>query len=278
VCFGFSLFITFRVVEARLAGGAGGMEFPGLITVGMALYRGAADPFSVLGMGGAQDSPLIKLLLGDLKPMFAHTLEFTVDHEVAHQYWAMLVGNDAVDEPVVDEPLTQHTALLLMEWRRGKKAAKELRDWQLKASFQMHRMMGGEDAAASRPSGEFENVGQYAAVMYGKAPLVFDEVRKLLGDDAWALVLKAYLEENRYRWARPGTVFAVAARLNPRHASKLEALRTRWWLEKHGDEDVGTLNLDDLMKQVEGRAGAGQGLDPELVKELEKAMKAMGGE
>ncbi|MBL8952208.1 MAG: aminopeptidase, partial [Myxococcaceae bacterium] len=43
---------TFRVVEARLTGGAGGMEFPGLVTVGTSVYRGAADPLAALGLSG----------------------------------------------------------------------------------------------------------------------------------------------------------------------------------------------------------------------------------
>src|SRR5207302_671095 len=42
---------TFRVVESRLTGGAGGMEFPGLVTVATGLYRGVGDPLSALGMG-----------------------------------------------------------------------------------------------------------------------------------------------------------------------------------------------------------------------------------
>ena len=273
-------YTSFRVVEARLAGGAGGMEFPGLITVGMALYRGAVDPFSAVGMPGVQGNPLFKSLLGDLQPLFAHTLEFTVDHEVAHQYWAMLVGNDAVDEPVVDEPLAQHTALLLMEWRRGKKAAEELRDGQLKASYQVHRMMGGADAEADRPASEFSDNSQYAAVMYGKAPLLFDEVRKVVGDGAWALALKTYLEENRYRWARPGTLLAVVERQNKGQARKVEALRQHWWEEQHGDEDLGAMDVGDLMRQFSGKGpkGGGLELDPALMKELEKALKAMGGE
>ncbi len=40
-----------RVIETRLTGGAGGMEFPGAVTISTALYRGAVDPLAALGIG-----------------------------------------------------------------------------------------------------------------------------------------------------------------------------------------------------------------------------------
>lgn len=93
-------YTTFRVIEARLHGGAGGMEFPGLVSVSTALYRGAGDPLAALGMPGLSDLPGLAGLVGDLKPMLEGTLEFTVAHEVAHQWFAMMVGSDAINEPV----------------------------------------------------------------------------------------------------------------------------------------------------------------------------------
>src|SRR6185436_9476306 len=87
---------TFRVVEARLTGGAGGMEFPGLVSVSTALYRGAMDPLSTLGLGGSSAQALgpLRGLLKGLDQMMESTLEFTVAHEVAHQWFAMMIGND----------------------------------------------------------------------------------------------------------------------------------------------------------------------------------------
>ena len=160
--------------------------------------------------------------------------------------------------------LTQHLALLLLEWRQGKTAAAQMRDGQLKAAYQLHRMMGGADGKANRPTHEFASNREYAALIYGKAPLLFDEQRKLVGDEAWLKGLKSYVETNRYKWVTSRTLTELVAKQNPGSGKKLEALRQRWWNEVHGDEDLGLMDLGSL-----------QGLDPKVLQELEKAMKAL---
>ncbi len=267
-------FKTLRVVEARFRAGAGGMEFPGLVTISRALYQGTVNPLAALGLGALGDNEALAQLMGDLGPalkrLFDATLEFTIEHEVAHQYFAMLVGNDPILEPVVDEALTQHVALLLMEWRHGKKAADELRDAQLKAAYQLHRMVGGKDAAANRPTWAFDSNVEYAALVYGKAPLLFDAFRQRLGSDAWVSVLRTYVEEGRYRWVTSSTLLELAERLYPKDAGTMRALQRRWWDEAHGDEDIGVISAE--------LSGAGSGLDPKMVEEYEEALKQLLGE
>jgi hypothetical protein len=124
----------FRVVEAPLSDGAGGMEFQGLITVGTSLYRGAADPNSIFEGSGLE---MFKDMMQQMSAMgvggpggkdpFQHitktlerTVEFTVAHEVGHQYFAGLVGTDPIQEPVADEALTQYAAVLYFEWAHGR--------------------------------------------------------------------------------------------------------------------------------------------------------------
>ncbi len=260
-------FKTLRVVEMRLVNGAGGMEFPGLVTVSAGLLSGQTDPLEALGLPEDQ-AAMAQLLLGPmLGQLMKNTLEFTIDHELAHQYIAMLVGSDPIAEPVADEPLTQHVALLLLEWRQSRAAAQQMRDGQLKTAYQLHRMLGGADGKANRPTHEYTSNREYAALIYGKAPLLFEEQRKLVGDEAWLKGLKSYVEQNRYRWVTAKTLTELMGKQNPLLARKLESLRQRWWNEVHGDEDLGTADL-----------GSVQGLDPKMLKQVEEMMKALGGE
>ncbi|MCA3013402.1 MAG: aminopeptidase [Myxococcaceae bacterium] len=265
-----------RVVEAPLARGAGGMEFPGLITVSSTLVTGAADPLGALGLGDAASDPAVAaMVLPMLKGLLRASLEFTVFHEVAHQYFACLVGSDAVDEPVADEPLTQHVALLLLEWRRGKKAADDVREGQVKLAYQLWRLMGGDDVKADQPTGAFTSTTQYAGIVYGKAPLLFDAQRKLVGEDGWEKALKAYVEQHRYRWVTSKTLTEVASKLAPGKARGLEALRRRWLEETHGDEDVGTFAIETLL----GGHGAPRDahLDAETLELVEQLLQQLRG-
>lgn len=265
-------FKTLRVVEMRLSSGAGGMEFPGLVTVSAGLLSGQTDPLEALGLPPDQAAMAQALVGPMLATLMKNTLEFTIDHELAHQYIAMLVGSDPIAEPVADEPLTQHLALLLLEWRQGRQAAQQMRDGQLKMAYQLHRMLGGVDGKANRPTHEYAGNREYAALIYGKAPLLFEEQRKLVGDEAWLKGLKSYVEQHRYRWVTGKTLTELMGKQNPLLARKLESLRQRWWNEVHGDEDLGAGDLSTLLSG----GGAGQGIDPKLLQQLEEVMKAMG--
>lgn len=269
-------YTTFRVVEARLSGGAGGMEFPGLVTVSTALYRGAADPLSALGMpglGALSGDPTLGGLLKELKPMLESTLEFTVAHEVAHQWFAMMIGSDAVTEPVVDEPLTQHAALLYLEWKHGRASADEMRKAQLTASYHLMRMMDVDDGPANRPTQEFGSVNEYAALIYGKAPLYFDAARKLVGDEKYFKALRAYCDTYRWKTARIDSFTGLIAK-GTSQQKELSKLKKRWWDEAKGDEDLGKPQVSDMF----GGSGLPPGLDPNTIKMLEDAIRAMGGE
>ncbi|NTX33678.1 aminopeptidase [Myxococcus sp. CA033] len=256
----------FRVVEAPLSGGAGGMEFPGLITVSSMLYRGVVDPFElvagqvdveqlkeVLAMLGPAGSAPLTQLSGSLE----RTLEFTVAHEVAHQYFAGLVGSDPIHAPVVDESLAQYAALLYIEWKHGKAAAEALRRELLVSPYHMYRLAGGEDARADRPTSAFDNETEYGALVYGKAPLLHHASRKLVGDTAFFQGLRSYVDAYRFKWTCKECFTKELAKASPGNAKALERLRVRWWNEARGDDDLGLPNLDAVM----GTLGAGSGLD-----------------
>ncbi len=69
---------------------AGGIEYPGLVVIADSLYK--------------EDTTF---------------REVVVAHEVAHQWWYSLVGNDQIDEPWLDEAFAQFTTALYYRDRYG---------------------------------------------------------------------------------------------------------------------------------------------------------------
>jgi hypothetical protein len=265
------------------------MEFQGLITVGTSLYRGAADPNSIFegvpGMGMFKDMMQQMSAMGlgqqggvnpfeNIAKSIERTLEFTVAHEVGHQYFAGLVGTDPIRDPVADEALTQYAAVLYYEWAHGKAAAESLRQEALVASYQMYRMMGGEDAPAQRPTGEFSSSMEYGAIVYGKAPLFFHSARKLVGDDAFFRSLRSYVDTYRYKWACLDCFRKELTKASSGRSGALERLQNRWWKEAHGDEDLGAASLDSLM----GGSMGDLKLDKETQKMMEDILKGLSGQ
>jgi len=222
---------TLRVVAAPLTGGAGGMEFPGLVTVSTPLVQLAENPGRALGLGKGELPP-------EAADALSGVLDFALAHELAHQWFPGLVGSDPISAPVADEALAQAVALLAVEWTHGAEAAQAVDAQQVRGAYQMWRALGGQDAAADRPTSAFADETSYGALVYGKAPGLHARQRALLGDAAFVRDLRAYVDRHRWGWADSSSLTALLADRHPREAQALRALQRRWWSEAHGDEDV----------------------------------------
>ena len=153
-----------------------GLEFPGIIGLSSALY----DDTRI----GRQAS-------------LAY-LESTVVHEVVHQWFYNLIGNDQVSEPWLDEATTQYVTWAYYTSRYGADAAetRAFVESLIGRSRSANQQKLGEPVAAYSPR-------QYSAVIYGEGPLVLDELASLLGEDTFWGFLRTYSLENR--WQRVDT-------------------------------------------------------------------------
>ncbi|MBI3270145.1 MAG: M1 family metallopeptidase [Planctomycetes bacterium] len=262
------------LVEAHLKGGAGGVEFPGCVTVNSMFYPSGAKAAT----GGGQLGELMKQLGGgagglDLEAM----LEFTVVHEVSHQWWNAAVGSDAQEYPFIDESMANCTSVLYFESCHGPEAAKAQTASQLAMPFQMLGLFGTKDAAVNQPASAFKNSMQYAAVVYGKGALYYLKLRELTGVKAWEAGVQEYYRAYFFGIAPPRGLTDAVAKASGR-AAEVDRLYRRWILETHGVEDIGAENsmLDNpLVKELlGGAAGGGGGAD---LKELEDLLKELGG-
>ncbi len=253
------------VVQAPLVGGAGGVEFSGLVTVAQMFY-GSGDGAG--GLGG--------LLPGIGSGMRQAMLEFVVAHEVAHQWWHGLVGSDARLHPFVDESLAQYSSVLYMKDRYGAdRAALEARR-QVAANYHMMRLQGLPDGPVDRPVAAFGHPLAYAGLVYGKGAFVYRELQRVVGDRAFFRALRRYVRRHRFGVAPPRALVRMLAR-GPRRA-QVEGVARRWLDEAHGDEDLGAADMGTLVSDwvAGGLGGMGGGLGGAgpLVEQL---LRALGG-
>ncbi|MFO0546770.1 MAG: M1 family aminopeptidase [Polyangiaceae bacterium] len=251
------------VVEASIVGGAGGVEFNGLTLVAGMLYRSASD----------SESPMASLMklwgslggrLGDLgeegeagraprassaDDTLHDVLEFTVAHEVAHQYFAELVGNDSHTDPAFDEPAAQYLAGLAILDRHGATAAARAMDSNVKLNYALYRLLGGQDRPALRATSSFRTPLEYAALVYGKAPYVYVALAKRLGADRLHAAMRAVIDHHRFglvstrQW-----IEELATELGP-EASVRETF-ARYFDEAHGDADLGVDDSGDFVLEA----------------------------
>jgi len=171
---------------------AGGIEYPGLIVIANDLYEQETDFF-----------------------------EWATVHETAHQWWYAMVGNDQVDEPWLDEALTQYTSLLYIEERYGAAAAERTLNVRFENVYQ--RLLDtGQDMAAGLPVDAYSE-SLYGAVVYGKGPLFFHALRDQVGDEVFDEILRTYYDRYRYRIAYPQDFLSVAEQVSGQDVGTLYA-------------------------------------------------------
>jgi hypothetical protein len=260
------------VVEAPLVGGVGGVEFSGLVTVAHMVLEPSREG-NLSGMLEKLAGPLGGIR--DLVPDRGELVDLVVGHEVAHQWWHVLVGSDSRREPFVDEGLAQWSALYFLERARGPEVAARA-EKQMVTSYQTMRLMGGQDGAVEQPVEGFGSQLAYGGIVYGKGPLVYREIRRTVGHRVFSKALQGYVGKYAFRVApRRGLVELLARGPNK---ERVEALAERWLAGTHGDEDLGTFGggaagagLPDLGKLLGGSGDTGGAL-----KRLQELLRGLG--
>lgn len=227
--FGTLPFDAITIVEAPLVAGLGSAEFAGLSVIASAFYVDFESP-------AMRNLPEI---IREQRPALEESLEWSVAHLVAHQWWGAAVGNDPARHPVLDEALSSWSAYLYYFERYGEERAAMVIEDQLKGVYRLYRTFGGDDMNADRPAREYRNSLQYAAIVTTKGALMFLELQRLMGDDRFFSALRSYYKANLLEIADLDDLRGALIAEAP-----LEQRRTvtrtfnRWLSSKRGDEDI----------------------------------------
>lgn len=146
-----------------------GVEYPGIIANTIRIY----------------DS-------GDGTPR-RNALESTTAHEVGHQWFYGLIGNDQLDEPWLDESLTQYVTWLYYLDKYGEQGADafyELLNDYWNSASQKEKPIG-------LPVADY-TAAEYGAIVYGRGPIFLGELAATVGEDTFARFLQSYYQQ--YRW------------------------------------------------------------------------------
>ena len=160
----------------------GGMEYPNLVFVASSLS------------GGEEERVIV--------------------HEIAHQWWYNLVGNNQVKHAWLDEGLTEFSTAYFFKKHKG-----EFFDdfdkivSRAEKSFTVYsdivKNYGGKvDTTMNKPSNEFRTQQHYVIMTYVKGMLLFNNLCNTMGEKRFEKALKLYFEQNKTQIARPENLIA----------------------------------------------------------------------
>jgi hypothetical protein len=177
--FGTYPYLELDVVETPTT--AGGIEYPGLVVIGRGLYNNTEQ---------------------------RQYFEFATVHEVSHQWWYGMVGDDQVNYPWVDESLAQYSSLIYEQDIHGANAGQTILRQYFQNLYEQAKN-AGHDAAVNQPVSAF-NENDYGAIVYGKGPLFYDAIRTKMGDSKFFEFLQTYFQRFRYKIAFPEDILNTA--------------------------------------------------------------------
>jgi len=166
------------VVDPRHgAHGAGGMEYPTLITAG-----------TFTGM-----------------PKTVRAPEMVIIHEFGHNFWYHMVASNEFEHAWLDEGVNTYSEIQIMKDIWGKASAADLAG--IKADdMQMRRfsyIAAPDSDPIERNAWEYYSRGSYSAMAYSKPALMLVTLENYLGRETMHKVMRAYFE--RWKFKHPKT-------------------------------------------------------------------------
>ncbi|MHA6482019.1 M1 family metallopeptidase [Paenibacillus sp. strain BS8-2] len=152
------------VVPPAGANGAGGMEYPTLVTSFAAM---SASP--------------------------GYDLERTVVHEIGHQYWYGMVASNEFEEAWLDEGFTSYAEDKVMEAAYG-----IIPNLKLEASYMT------DPAPLKQPSWAYTDSSHYAENVYMRAKLVLIDIENKVGDKVMDRIMRTYFQKYKFKHPTTG--------------------------------------------------------------------------
>lgn len=145
----------------------GGMEYPGLIMLGSELMDAKDD-----------------------------SLEVTIAHETAHQWWYAVVGSDQYYEAWQDEALCEYALLDYVSAYYGEAARNDLAFQRFETAM---RVTVPEGITPGSPLDYFGDLPEYNLVTYRRGAALMVALEKALGRENFQQVLQTYYNTNAFR-------------------------------------------------------------------------------
>ncbi len=164
--FGKYPFSEFDVVETPIR--ASGIEYPGLIYMAYTIW--------------------------DSKN--GNRMEFVLAHEIAHQWWYSMVGNDQINEPWVDEALADYSSIVYFREGYGTASGDRLRSF-FQQSVDEYLSRYNTRMPTGLPASAYTSE-QYGTFVYDEGALVYSHLEDDYGKDKVVAMLRAYYQQYRY--------------------------------------------------------------------------------
>mgnify|MGYP005760899191 FL=1 len=161
---------------------------------------------------GGMEFPNLVLISDDCNQQ--NDYDYVIVHEIAHQWWYGLVGNDEYNYAWQDESLTEFSTWLFFKDNSGYgldyNALVENATNSYKYFVKVYsQVLGDVDTSIERPLDKFETQPEYAQCVYTKGALMFATMQEMVGEKKMNRAMQSYFEKFAYQNATPADLIAT---------------------------------------------------------------------
>lgn len=132
------------------------------------------------------------------------TYDYVIVHEIAHQWWYGLVGNNEYEDAWIDEGLTEFSTALFFEKNSEYNfdynvIIQNAKDVYVNFVNIFKKITGSVDESMNRNLNEFSTEPEYINCVYTKGILLFDSLRETLGEKKFLGCLKDLYKNYIYK-------------------------------------------------------------------------------
>ena len=160
---------------------------------------------------GGMEYPNIVLISDSITAQ--NDINYVIVHEIAHQWWYGMVGNDEYNHAWLDEGLAEYSTLLF--YRKNSQYGEDF-DALINGAVENYKLFervyikvyGSVDGRIERPLCDFQTEPEYVQCVYTKGVIMFNSLRELVGDKKFMATLKDYFEKFQFQNAAPENIIA----------------------------------------------------------------------
>ena len=157
---------------------------------------------------GGMEYPALVMVSDTLKK---EELARVIAHETAHQWWYAVVGSDQIENAWQDEGLAEYSTVTFFEnyekygFTREDIVTQSIKEYR--SYYDVYgSVLGRTDTRMTRHLKEYISDYEYRCISYDKSLVMFDTLRKSVGDKKFFSSLKKYYADNAFKIAKPETL------------------------------------------------------------------------
>lgn len=168
---------------------------------------------------GGMEYPCLVLISDSIQDYETYT--HTILHEIAHQWWYGVVGNNQTDYAWLDEGLTEFSCALFFKQNPDYNITVEDLVQQANSSYQVFQaiygnVLGKINTSINRSLGQFSTEPEYFNLVYVKGFLLLASVSDLIGEQKVINCLKNYYSTFAFKTATPEDFIGCFERISSR--------------------------------------------------------------